>query len=143
MEVEYEVSSYQVPAELSLAYQPCSAQQRSAVRCRAVPRRAVRCCAMLRAVLYLLFRACQVSCEGIIRSIIPGTRYLYTRFVRNTSLNHKCPPSSAQLSYDIAQQRSGAVPCCAVACPAVRCLYRAAPCCALSCIYSSCAFFHT
>ena len=88
-----------------------------AVPCRAVRYCVVPCCALLRAVLYLLFGARYQY----------HTRYqYYTRFVRATLLNNqKSIPSSAQLSYSSAEQRS-----------AVRC--RAAPCLALRCGAMSC-----
>ena len=84
---KHEVSSNQLPAELSLDRQlgstaasldlssadhrerylisaaPCGAERCRALPCGSVLCRAVPCCAVLRAVLYLLFRACQESFE--------------------------------------------------------------------------------
>ena len=84
VEVEYEVSSYQVPAELSLADQLSSHQQRRrrAARCRvmscsAVMCDAVVCCAVLRAVLYLLFRKCQASFEVLYQLRVPQACVYY------------------------------------------------------------------
>ena len=126
---------HQVLAELSLARQLSSAQQRTAalaqqrnaVQCRALPYGAVLCddmpCfAVLRALLYLLFRTCQI------RSIILGTgTTTHTRFVR-TTLKHKiCILSSAQPSYSSAAQRR-VVPCGAVFCVLGAVLCRAALC---------------
>ena len=103
-----------------------SAEQRYAVPCPAVRCGTVRCCDVLRAVLYLFFRACQVS-FGIIQQY-QGTPH---QVVRTALMNHiECSQlssaqlSSAQLSSAIAQQREGqrrAVPCGAVWCRALPC----------------------
>ena len=108
-------SSSQVALALELA------QQRSAVLCSAVLCPAVPCCAMLRALLYLLFRSSQVSFQ---------VSYHCTGFVRTTLLNTRMSP--AQLSPAIAQQRSAA-PCGAVWC-------RALPCAVVLCRAALCLF---
>ena len=67
---------------------------------------------MLRAVLYLLIRTCQVSFD---EESYSSTDVHHTTFVHTTMLDHtKCTPSSAQLSYTVAQRR-------AAQCPAVWC----------------------
>ena len=104
----HEVSSYRVPAELSLAHHQLSsaqqrtaaqAQQRSAVQCRALPCCVVLCRAVPCCVLYCIcsFVQCQESFEV----------------------------------FCSAAQRS-AMRCCAVPCPAVRC--GAVRCCAVLCL---------
>ena len=98
-----------------------SAEQRYAVPCPAVRCGTVRCCDVLRAVLYLFFRACQVS-FGIIQQY-QGTPH---QVVRTALMNHiKCSQlSSAQLLLSSAKGsavRCRAVPCGAVPCPAVWC----------------------
>ena len=121
MEVEYEVSSYQVPAELSFAHQLSPAQQCSAVPCRPLPLvlcGAVPCCVLYCTCSFVLVHARSHSKYH--------ARYRYTRFVRTTLLNHdKCTPSSAQLSYSSAAQRSAvrcALPCGTDAVPCALCL---------------------
>ena len=70
---------------------PFGAVRFGAVRCLALPCGAVlcgtvRCCAVLRAVLYLILRACQVSFDEVSCS---STAAHHTRFVRTTLLNNK------------------------------------------------------
>ena len=88
--------------------------------CPAVRCGIVRCCAVLRAVLYFLFRTCQVSFDQVSYS---STEVHNTRFVRTTLLNHMHSQlSSAQLMLSSAQRSAvrcralpcGAVPCCPV-----------------------------
>ena len=98
---------------------PCGAVQSSARWCCAVPCPTVRCgsvrfCAVLRTLLYLLFRTCQFSFDEASSS---STEVHHTRYVcacTALSLNHnKC----SQLSSAIAQQRAAqrrAMPCCTV-----------------------------
>ena len=89
VEVDYELSSYQVPAELSLARQLSLAQQRNAVRCRALPCLTVRCCAVRCGAMRCCAVLCRAACYAVLAllympSIIRGiihTRYLYTEFV--------------------------------------------------------------
>ena len=97
------------------------------MRCRAVLCSAVPRCGVLRVLLYLLFRTCQVSFE--VSYQVPDS----TLFVR-TTLSNKKNELPAQLRPAIAQQRSaapcGAVRCRALSCGAVRC-----------CTMPRCAFF--
>ena len=115
-------SSYQVPAQLSVAHhQLSSAQQRTVAlaqqRC-AMCCRAVLCRIVPRYVLCCIYSFVQARYHSKYH-----TRY-YTRFVRSTFLNHtKCAHS--QLISATAQQRSEA------ACDAVWC--RVVPCVALRC----------
>ena len=60
------------------------------------------CCAVLRAVLYLLFRSCHVSFDEVSSS---STDVHHTRFVRTQLLNF-CEMLSVHLSSALAQQRS-------------------------------------
>ena len=90
---------------------PCGA----AVTCRAVRCGAVACCVELRVVLYLLFRACQISFEDVLCS---STEVHRTKFVRTRLLNPKeCIPRRAQLSYSSEARR--ATPCTSVRCRAL------------------------
>ena len=114
---------------------PCGAVGCRAVGCRALPCGAVLCgvlpCyAVLRAVLYLLFRRCQVSFDVVSSS---STEVHHTRFVRTTLLDHfKCSQlSSAQLKLSSAL-RSAVRYRAVVPCPTVRC-----------CAVLRCALFRT
>ena len=121
------------------------AQQNSAVWCGAMPCPAVRCgagpCwAVLGAVLYLLFRTCQVSFDeeshrpALPRYTTPGLHVLLLQYKYSTLLYYKyyivatllyckkCTHSAAQLSSAITQQRAaqcGVVPCLALRCCAI------------------------
>ena len=107
---------------------PCPAAGCSAAGCRAAPCGAVPCCAVMRAVLCVLFRACQALVDEVSSS---SKEVFHTRFVRTALLNHiegsqlsSARLGSAQLSSVIAQQcvaQRRATPCGAVPYPAVRC----------------------
>ena len=159
MDVAYEVTSYQVPADLSLVHQLSSVQQRSAVRCRAVPCHTVRCgsarsCAAPCCVLCCIYSFVHATHHSTlyhtryrhtiffflippitsgVSSIIFYGRYSYLQVSVCTALlnDKECTPSSSQLRYSSAAQRS-AVRCRAVPCPALRC-----------CAMLRCAFFRT
>ena len=88
-----------------------------ALPCGAVLCGAVPFCAVLHAVPYLLFRACQVSFEEVVSC--SSTEVQHTRFVHTTMFSHKkFPPSSALAQQRAAQRRP--VPCLEVQCGAVR-----------------------
>ena len=119
MEVNYEVSSYQVPAELSFGRQLSSAAQSRALPCPAVQCGTVLCRAVPCCVLCCIYSFVHATYHSSY-----NTRYQYTGFVRITLLNYKkCTPSSAQRR---------AMPCRALWCSAV-------PCCDVL----RCAFFRT
>ena len=106
------------------AQQFSSAAQRSPVRCCAVLCGTVLCCAVLGAVLYLLFRTCQIKFE---ESCQVPVHQVCTYYIIDES--QKCTPSSAQVSSSSVAQRS------AVRCRALRC--DAVPCCpGLRCDFS-------
>ena len=86
------VSSYQVPAELSLAHQLSSAQLSSAVR---------YCCA---ALLYLFFRTCQISFFLHRFSFFLGFRSLFFFLVTRSMIT----PGPSMMSR--------ALPCCVLCC---------------------------
>lgn len=136
---------YQIRSQLSSAMQRTAAlaQQSGAVRCRALSSSVVQCgrvlwcgailcgsmpcCAVLRAVIYILVRTCQVSFDQVSYS---SNEVHHTRFVRTTLWHHKkCTPSSAQHSYSYMRAQTIAVQCRAVPLLALPC--GAVTCCAV------------
>ena len=96
----------------------------STVRCGAILCGAVPCCGVLRALLYLLFRACSIIIPG------PSGGQLGSSY-QLSSAAHRSASSAPQRGARCRAVRCCAVLCCAVPCCAVLC--RAVPCCAVLC----------